>query len=516
MSTMTQQEQDIRLSLLNSFLTCPHRDTDGIKKIHEELREKDPLFYAHLASWYNTGNGDIRDHKEMFSSMLITDPFVENREVGLAMFRQFPVYLKRRVLGSIKGKEISVRHKTGKKKRIGKKTVEDVRIEKKTVGLFKNTPTSFKKEVETFLRHLEKDNEKFDGIVVRSAKDLKSLYASLRIKPSKRANDILFKKKRPKTGKLSVFEKIVGAKSPEEQAKLIVENKVPYTVAVGLVENVTPSILVALINSMSPMELINNIASLEEKGATDNPDIKKLIEKKLKKAETSKSVSALKSKEAKKTGRVKNEEISAQLDKIADKQIQSKGTIRIPTAIFVDRSGSMSQAIEVGKHCAALVSGATTADLYVLAFDTLPMEVIARGRTLTDWENAFRPVRPGGSTSMGSALEFLRRSQKYVEQIVVITDEGENAHPLFHNVYQKYAEEMKVRPNVVVIRVGGAYESTFSHNLTRHGIEFDVYSPADNDYYGLPGLVQLLSKKSKLDLLMEIMSTSLLSRKPLT
>jgi uncharacterized protein YjaG (DUF416 family) len=42
-------EGDIRVRVLNSFMTCPHRDTDVLKKIHEDIRDNDPLFYAHLA-----------------------------------------------------------------------------------------------------------------------------------------------------------------------------------------------------------------------------------------------------------------------------------------------------------------------------------------------------------------------------------------------------------------------------------------------------------------------------------
>ncbi len=502
-------EGDIRVRILNSFMSCPHRDTDQLKKIHAEIREQDPLFYSHLACWY-LKKGEVRDHNEVFASMLITDPYVENREVGLALFRKHAIFMKSRIVGFIRGKKVKIRNKTGKKIQVGKKSVDEVKMEEKWVGMKESTPSSFETEVKKYLRWLEADAARFDSIALKNRSDLKNLYVKLKIKPSERAQAILFDKKIPEGSKLNVLKEISEA-APAKAAKLIVENKIPYTVAIGLIEKITPTVLVALIDSMSPMELINNMASLEEKGAMDNEKTKALIDEKLKKAEKSKNVATLKSKTAAKTGRIKDETVLAQLDKVADAQVKKSGVISVNTAIFVDRSGSMHEAIEVGKNAAALISGATIAELTVVAFDTTPMPVVSQGNTLSDWEKAFKPVRPGGSTSMGSALKYLMEMNKIVETIIVITDEGENANPLFSAVYSLYEKKFNVRPNVVIIHVGPA-DNTFSNNLKRANIDFDMYTPAGSDYYALPGLIPLLAKTSKLDLVIEIMNTPLISR----
>lgn len=509
-------EQDIRMRMLNAFLSCPHRDLEKIKEVHTTLQAQDPLFYAHLAAWYRK-NGEIRDHKEMFTAALICDPYLPNREVGLSFYREDAPYMKSRVLGTIKGKSIKIRHKIEGQTvvaRKSKKRVQKVRIEKKFVGLFKNPPTSFKKDVIAYLRHLESDVKRFDDVALSNISDLKTLYASLNIKPSKRSDDILFKKNYPKDSKLTVFEKIQNAPTSEEAAKLIVENKIPYTTAVGLVKKVTPSILIALINNMSSQEILNNMASFEEKGAYDNPDVKALIDKKLEKAKTSKNVAALKTKTAQKTGRIKNEEVIAKLDAVTDQQVKNT-PITLPTALFVDSSGSMEKCIEAGKGVAALIAGAVQADFYVCTFDSMARPIdIKKGATYTDAERAFAPIHPNGYTSIGVALDYLLRKKAYVEQIVVITDEGENKDPRFSDVYKKYCTEMKVSPNIVLIRIDGPVISRdFSRSLTNNGIEFDLYENP-TDYYALPGLLPLLARKSKLDLLYEIMDTPLPSRKP--
>lgn len=506
-------EQDVRVGMLNSFLTCPHRDTDKLKDTHLELQKVDPVFYAHLAAWYFK-NGDIRDHMEVFTGALVCDPFFDNREVGLALFRQIPVYLKAKVISFIKGKKIKLRTKTGKKIKSGKRMVDEIKTEEKTVGLYKkNPPKALRTDIKAFLKYIEEDIELFDSIVIRSRDKLKHIYSSLHMAPGPRASDILFKNKTPENSKMAVFQEITEAKSASKKARLIVENKIPYTVAVSLIEKVTPSILVALINSMSPQEVITNYASLEEKGAMKNEDTKKLIQEKLEKAKTSKNVSALKSKVAIKTGRVKDEGAAKALEEIADTQIKKRGVIKVDTAVFIDKSGSMETAIEAGKNVSALISGATEAKLTVVAFDSNAREITAEGTKMSDWERAFVPVNAHGGTSCGSAMDYLYKKKIHVEQIVILTDEGENSHPFISESYKVYEREFKISPSITIIYIKTPWANhDLSKRLKAADIDFDYYDPEGSDYYSLPGLISLLSRKSKFELLNEIMDTPLPKR----
>ena len=513
----TSPEEDIRAQLLNSILTCPHRDTDKVEEVHKMVQEKDPVFYAHFASWHRD-KGEIRDFNEVFCAHLITDPYIENREVGLGLFGDHVSYMKERITGYIKGKIVKLKNKTGKKitVKVGKKNkqVDEYTYTDKKVGLNKNIPGALKNEVAQYLRWLEKNDIRFDAEALKNAKHLKYLYASrgLQIKPSERAQKVLFEKKYPEDSRLNIFKKITSAKSAEA-AKLIVENNIPYSIAVGLIEKVTPAILVALVHAMTPQELIANMASLKEKGAYDNPELKTIIMTKLDKAKTDKRVTSLKPKEAIKAGNIKDEEIERKLDSVADASIKKSGVIRVDTAVFVDRSGSMSTAIEIGKRVAALISGATEAAIYAIVFDSMAAMIEPKGTTLTAWEKAFAPIHPHGNTSVGSALDFLSRRNIKVDQIVIITDEQENCHPLFVNAYAEYTKKYNVTPHVVIINIG-SYDSTLSQTMKAAGIEFDSYKPTQNDYVALPGLLTLLARKTKLDLVYEIMDYPLATRRP--
>ena len=97
-------EQDLRLEILNTLLTTPHRKLELIWPVHRSLVEQDPRFYVRLAAWYQD-HGDVRDHKEMFIITLALSAFEGHRDVGLAMLRGLPPYQVVRVLDFIHGRK---------------------------------------------------------------------------------------------------------------------------------------------------------------------------------------------------------------------------------------------------------------------------------------------------------------------------------------------------------------------------------------------------------------------------
>ena len=94
-------ERDLRLELLNSLLTTPHRKLEQVAVTHQEMIEMDPIFYGHLAAWYQ-GNGDVRDHKEVFIGNLLTSALPEHRDAGFVLLQQFPPYQVARIVDFMK------------------------------------------------------------------------------------------------------------------------------------------------------------------------------------------------------------------------------------------------------------------------------------------------------------------------------------------------------------------------------------------------------------------------------
>lgn len=486
-------EQDLRLEILNTLLTTPHRKLDQIWPVHRDMIEKDPRFYVCLAAWY-ADHGDVRDHKEMFIIALVLSDFPGHRDVGLALLRELPPYQVTRVVDFIHGKK-AVNNK--------RETVNS--------GLFRNAPRSLRTEVLRYLREREAVPDWFDSSALIARKAMKRLYALLHIAPGERAQKILFDETPPADSRLFALKQLRVADSPEEQAQAIVTHQIPYRVAATVVQEMTPAVLKALIESMSPQELINNLASLQRRGAFADAGLKALIDGKLAEAKISQKVTALKTGKAKASAKL-SADVEKKLEEVADIQVKARGRITRPTALFIDKSSSMHLAIELGKQIGALLSAVCVSDLYVYAFDTVAYPITPAGSDLASWEKALRGISAGCATSCGVALEMMTRKGQYVEQIVLITDEGENSPPYFVQALQKYRKTLQVEPNVCIVRVPGSSQQ-LEQQCRAAGIACDAFQ-FEGDYYSLPNLIPMLCHPSKLDLLMDIIEYPLPERKP--
>jgi hypothetical protein len=469
---MTNTERDLRLELLNSLLATPHRKLNELAGLHAEMFERDPVFYGHLAVWYQS-NGDVRDHKELFIGNLLTGAVTAYRDAGFMLLQELPPYQVKRVVDFMK----QVRGRV---------------------------PRSARTAVERYLRRREADPALFDRAALRARKAMKGLYAGLHIRPDARANAILFANQPPVESLAYKLKELARAATPADQARIVAEYRIPYTIAVGAVGALTPTVLVALIDAMTPQEAINNIGALKRRGALDHPEVKELIDAKLAEAQKDSRVSAYKARVAADAAELDAETV-VRLERVTDEQVKRRGRITKSTALLVDKSGSMENAIELGKRIAALVSGIAEASLHVYAFDTMPYAIESAGNDLSDWERAFQLVQAGGGTSIGAPLEALRLRKIAVEQIIIVTDEGENNAPYFTQSYEQYVKELGVTPNVLIVKVGHA-TNWLENQLRTQRVHVDTFTFA-GDYYALPNLVPLLTRPSRLELLLEIMQT---------
>ena len=241
-----------RLAFRNARKLADHtapQARGGSSRVHKLIVELDPIFYGHLAVWYQR-KGDVRDHKEVFVGNLLTSKLTEHRDAGFMLLQEFPPYEVARIVDFMKQQKNKV-------------------------------PRCARTAVRRYLKKREKNPDFFDRAALRGRKAMKHLYATLHIKPGVRADAVLFKNKPPADSIAFKVKQLAKAATPAEQAEQIVEHKIPYTIAIGAVKQVTPTVLVALIDSMSPQEVINNLKSLKERGAMDNSEVKALIDEKL-------------------------------------------------------------------------------------------------------------------------------------------------------------------------------------------------------------------------------------------
>ena len=523
-------ERDPRLDLLNTLLTTPHRNLAALYPLHQEILTRDPRFYVRLAAWY-ADHGDVRDHQEMFVVCLCLSRVEGHRDVGLALLRRLPPYQLARVVDFIKGRQVKRRvpvagaspasdtteaatatatTATSRHGKAPRKPGAPMETKIEQVGLFVNVPRSMRTEIARYLREREARPEKFDQAALHARSAIKRLYAGLHIRPSARAQALLFTDEPPEGSVFAAMRAIRGAETPAEQARALVEHHIPYRVATSLIKQMAPTVLAALVEVMTPQEVINNIGSLKARGAFDNEDVKTLVEAKLEAAKSDKRVSAYKAKVAVAAADASGE-LAENLDAITEAQVRAKGRITRTTALMIDKSGSMNVAIELGRQLGAMISAISDAELVAYAFDTIAYPIEPQGAALADWEKALAGISAGGGTSCGVAIEMLRRKGQRVEQIILVTDEGENQAPLFQNTYKAYSEETQTRPDVILVKVGHA-TNTLERACATLGIAPSVFT-FSGDYYALPNLIPLLQRPSMVDVLLEILEYPLPARK---
>ncbi|HEY9785544.1 MAG TPA: hypothetical protein V6D17_09105 [Candidatus Obscuribacterales bacterium] len=487
-------ETDNRLDILNSLLTCPHRDVAPLIPLFQQVHDKDPLFFGHLAAWY-VGIGTIHDLKQLFIAMLITSKFSqEYRQAGLAMIDSLAPFHLERVVKMIKG---------GKRRGIYHK------------GIVGNVPRSLRTEIIRYLRKRESDIDSFAAASLFARKSLKYLYSSLRIKPGPLAQDVLFRNAPPESMRNSALKLLAHESNPVRQAEIILHHKIPYRIAVGAVREMTPEIVHALVSVMTPQEVINNMASLKRRQMCDSPQIYPIIKEKLEQGGHDPRVSMLKTRVALKAAAGLEETLAQSILRIGDKKAKNAGKITRSTALLVDKSASMHTAVQIGTQVASLIAPLCQAPLYVYAFDTAAVEIKAQGKELSDWERAFSYIKADGSTSCGIAIEEMMRRAQWVDQIVIITDQDENTKPFFVPQLQEYQRRhpQHVTPHIVIVHVSGMQRKLEQQlrNAAANGITYDTYV-FSGDYYSLPNLIPLLCRGTRLDLLMDIMETPLPTR----
>jgi hypothetical protein len=501
---MPMAENDVRLSILNTLLTTPHRDLDALWPLHEQMVKRDPRFYPHLAAWY-FAKGEVRDHKEVFVAALSLSDFPGHRDVGLALLRKLPPYEVARVVDFIHGDKKASEQPKAEKGEKGKKKNQ----KKRPRGLFRNLPRSLRTEVARYIREREADAETFDSVALHGRKVLKRLYALLHIKPGERAQKIVFDDEPPADSRLAALKAIAKMDDPAAQARAIVESRIPFRIAAGAIKKITPSALVALVNAMSSQELVNHLGSLRKHGAFQDAGLKALVEERLEAAKKDGRVQAFKAEVAAEAAGL-DRSMTSKLVEIADARTKAKGRIKRATALLCDKSGSMSQAIDLAKRLGSLIASLTDAPLYCYAFDSVAYPIETGDDRLESWEKAFHGIKADGNTACGAPVQVMRKRKQVVEQIVLVTDEGENDSPFFAQELVRYRAELEVDPQVLIVRVGSS-TNTVQLGAVKAGFQVDVF-PFAGDYYALPNVIPFLLAPSRIELVLEIMEFPLPER----
>lgn len=464
-----------RQGLLDGFLLAGHGRLEELGKLHQRALASDPLFYAPLSRWYQQ-HGNMRDHQELFVAHLMAAPDPELRAHATVLMQPMRAYQVQRV----------VRY---------------------TREVLHYQTRALRNAVRFWLRRREADEGWFDECVMRDRRSMKGLYASLHLSPGPRGRRILFDEQPPADSRVAVARRLARM-TPAEQAHAIREHRIHFTTAVGALRTLTSDVLGALIEVMTPQQLVNNLAFLQRRKALNDPRFRQAIRSKIEQGVRESRVQDLKTLVA--LSRVEADPaLAGALLAMTQERLRSRGRITAPTALFIDKSGSMEECIQIGKLLAALCTTIADGPLYVEAFDGASFPVRAESDRLADWERAFRNIRADGCTSIGVSLARLRDQR--IEQIVLVSDGEENTRPFLAEELAAYRERHGFQPRILFLKVGQNPATPVERDLFGMRADLTVL-PFRGDYYNLPEIVPRLCAGTSRNLLQEVLACPLYTK----
>lgn len=462
--------------IITELTKSPHGKLEQYRPVCQKAAVEEPEFLAHLIAWDRL-KGQIRDSKVALPVLSLVpgldNEFADNSLAHLSLLNP------REYLRAYRfAREMQVHGRN--------------RIRNLTAR---------------YLTNLEANWGRWQRTAVQHKGTLKELYALGHIKPSEQASAILFRGEYPSG---SIFETIslLKAMTPVEAAGTIMEWKIPFQIALGALgaKAKEPDLVMALINSMTPTQLVTNTKMLERLGIKTVPALKAAFEVALVKAAGSKKAAAtLKTTEAAEA--IEDEGLKAKLQALQEKQIEKIATVDGNWLVLGDKSGSMSQAIEASKQIAATLARMVKGSVYLVFFDNAPRWIDVTGKSLEEITKETRHVTANGGTNMGCGLLAAIEKKVEVNGIAVISDGGENQAPAFAAVYNSAFSD--VRPPVYFYRLAGDPD-VFTGNTVKGSIDVQTFDLRGGvDYYALPNLVQTM-RVSRYSLIDEIMATGLL------
>jgi hypothetical protein len=455
----------------------PHGDLAQYADTGSTAAREDADFFSHLIAW-NYEKGSIRDAKVALPVLALTSPAlaadVDLKSNALACLAKLD---PRNLLRAVRF--------TMSQAVVGKSAVYRM--------------------AESYLRQIESSPKRFEGAALQHRRALRELYAVLHIKPSSYADAAIFKGQ--PEGRLKVLRELRSMDSAQA-AGVIVRERLPFLAVTGAMGKAAaaPEVVQALLEVMSPAEIITNAKRFDKLGVRTNPALRASYDAALTRvSDTSSTAATLKtSKAAEAVGGAGGEKLKG----VQERQLQ-KLSLEGDWLVMVDRSESMTRSFDIARHIAAFLARVAGGEVNLVFFNVTPDLYRVTGMTLEQIAEMTKRITANGGTSPGSALAYAASKALPCDGIVYVGDCNENVSPDISSAFKSYTKVLDKEPPLYVYQVKGD-PPTMLGNLERQGIAAQVFDLRGGvDYYALPNLLQTM-RTNRFSLVDEIMQTPLL------
>lgn len=507
------------LQFLRSLTQVPHRNIDADLADYMKFVAENPSLAAKGLVWL-IRTSEIRDLREAAAQALLqsTAEYPIIREAGRAAMLGDDVYLivngfdqdGHAIIGGLdKGLEPHMIIKVILR-------VFDSKISPK--------PTRFVTNLgRDWLRMLEGDFKRWEGVEIRNREDMSRLYTLLRHRPTEdRIYQVLYGDEPPE-GSIRAMVKRIDALARDGDmagaARLALSDEASG-VTMQIMSAIFPASsqygIIAKIAVMTPNEARNAIAEVERSGILEIPEVREAFEGKVSKA-TRNIASATR----RKSSQTQDVRLQAAVDKAIQAGIDRGGKIQRRMMICGDISPSMERTIPAMVQIVARIAAESECEPTVIFFSSRAEIEYIPDYSLRALERRFGMKSTSGGTAMGSVYKLMASHWGEYDTIVFVTDCEELHSPRFATVIPDDGN-----PEIFVVRMwqrnrGGLPEKVtgppswdkFTPGLDRKAqvtiLDVDEYFTRDSNYYVLDQLAALLRGERAKTLFEQIYDTFL-------
>lgn len=467
-------------SLFDQMTKVQHRVYGPMVTGFLNALDEDPYFVSR-ALVYLYKNSKVRDQQDCAIIALLQSPTDYGlRDAGAALLAQdfsqtqntdgmlsLPPYRLLRVWDYIHGNEIVLQN--GKQKRVKRQTAGP-----KVHSRMRNLMTKY-------VGFLESEPNRFDGVAELNKSMLKYLYTTYGLKPSKRAQAILFDNHPPSDSKAAIIKQVAQLAKDDkviEAAILGIENKLSYMVMQSIIPKSEPAVAIALVEAMTAEQAANSISWVEKSGILEIPEVKNAFTSKVKRAKNLANLSHRKSSQA------TNEAVVEAVKAAKETVVSGLKKIERETLVLIDISASMTKAIPVAVNMTSHLAPYLDFDKTMLVwFKHMAGEIKPRSLSYEDLVDSVKLLRATGGTSMVAGLNVSRDKGFDAQNIVVITDGGENGSAASHmGAMATEVSRMNPIPQIIIVGVG-SYDRNFTRSFDNLGISVEEFIFEKDDYY---------------------------------
>lgn len=478
---MEQRAYD-RRKFISTLMKIEHGKLEGFITDGLQASQAEPELFAHFIAW-NQIKGKVRDSKVAYPVIALRGVSKTDRDLA----------------------ENAVSHLMQLSPRDLVRAYDfSKQMTQKGMSLTMESRRFLTVALHEYLEKRQQNRLWFDKTVLQHRSSMKRLYRISHHKPTDYADGILFKGNYPPG---SVFAKVAGLRdmTAKEAAATILTLKLPFEVVVGAVNIKDQNILLALIEGMTGNQVVTNSKMLEKLGVKNDPILNAAYQSALERAKSDKRLNVLKAGVAAEASGGNMEADLLNLQARATRQ--QLGGIEGDWLILGDCSGSMSASVELAKKIASLITERVSGKVWLIFFNTVPTPFDVTGKNFFQIQEMTKRIMAGGGTSIGCGLDYLKARNEEVDGIVIVSDGGDNTHPLFGASYRTYSQKFDKEPTVYFFDLPGEGDN-LTHQLSGGIEKFDMRH-GKVDYYSLPNIISTL-RTNRYSLVDEIMATPLL------